>query len=78
MPRINLAIGLPGNLLSFVVIVRMRPFSTSSLYLCGMAVSDFLYLISSYVYRFAFNTSEVSLVLLGTPQVPFLFFFSFF
>ncbi|KAL8618474.1 hypothetical protein ACOMHN_049891 [Nucella lapillus] len=47
LPRVALALGVPGNILAFVVILRMRPFTTSSFMFCGAAVSDLLYLGAS-------------------------------
>ncbi|KAK7507249.1 hypothetical protein BaRGS_00001184 [Batillaria attramentaria] len=60
VPWFNLAVGLPGSLLSFFVLIRMRPFTSSLLYLCALAVSDAAFVVVAlfYYYGYKFGTSS--------------------
>ena len=64
VPELTYTFGFTGNILAFVVILRMRPFTNASLFLSALAVSDFFYLLTNCVTRFFFNFPEVCVYLI--------------
>ena len=64
LPELRYTFGFAGNMLAFVVILRMRPFTNASLFLSILTVSDFFYLLTNCVTRFLFDFPEVCVYLI--------------